>query len=75
MPTDGAKRAHMKLVDDAESVRAEIVRLSDDGRDVILVMHSYGGLPGSQVHTQLCMSRPLYDRVPTWNLVRCAQDR
>jgi pimeloyl-ACP methyl ester carboxylesterase len=32
---------------DVEAVRKEVLAASDAGNDVVLVMHSYGGIPGS----------------------------
>ncbi|KAI0421083.1 Alpha/beta hydrolase fold-1 [Xylaria grammica] len=36
------------LYDDAAHIAEEITRLADNGEDVILVTHSYGGAPGTQ---------------------------
>lgn len=48
LPTTGGTPGKDGLHEDAAVVRAEINRLVDQGKDVILVMHSYGGLVGSQ---------------------------
>ena len=37
------------IADDAACVRDAVVSLADDRRAVVLVMHSYGGIPGTQV--------------------------
>lgn len=34
---------------DAGVIKSEVLRAVDRGSDVVLVMHSYGGQPGSQV--------------------------
>lgn len=36
------------MYDDAEHISKEIERLSDEGKDVIVIGHSYGGVPVSQ---------------------------
>ena len=37
------------MLDDANIVRSEIVKLvEDEGKEVVVVMHSYGGVVGSQ---------------------------
>lgn len=48
LPTTGGTPGKVGLHEDAAVVRAEIKKLVDQGKDVILVMHSYGGLVGSQ---------------------------
>lgn len=46
---DESKRGTKTLYDDAASVRNVITRLvKDDGRDVFVVCHSYGGLVASE---------------------------
>ncbi|KAK9414555.1 putative catalytic protein [Seiridium unicorne] len=44
--------ASKSLTDDALSVRSEIKRLVEAGETVVLVMHSYGGLVGSEAVTE-----------------------
>jgi hypothetical protein len=33
--------------EDIEVIRAAVIKAADAGRDVVLIMHSYGGIPGS----------------------------
>ena len=54
MPTDGPERLAKSLADDAACVSAEVAICTDQGADVILILHSYGGLPGSQVLESFC---------------------
>ena len=35
-------------VDDAEHIQRELTELVDQGEDVIIAMHSYGGIPGTE---------------------------
>lgn len=44
--------ASKTLSDDAAAVRAEVKRLVEEGKTVVLVMHSYGGLVGTEAVTQ-----------------------
>lgn len=36
------------MVDDATHIHGIIEALADEGKDVLVVMHSYGGIPGTQ---------------------------
>jgi hypothetical protein len=36
------------LDEDVEVIRAAILKAADAGKDVVLAMHSYGGIPGSE---------------------------
>ncbi|KAG8161185.1 hypothetical protein KVR01_009449 [Diaporthe batatas] len=36
------------MYDDAENIHRLVEKLADEGKDIIIVMHSYGGLPGTQ---------------------------
>lgn len=36
------------MLDDAAAIQCEVSRLADEGKKVILVMHSYGGIPGTE---------------------------
>lgn len=47
-PSVGAEPPNKGLFDDAAAVRAEIQTLADQGRQVIVVVHSYGGLVGAE---------------------------
>lgn len=39
------------MYDDADAVKSELQDLVEAGRDVIVVAHSYGGMPASQALT------------------------
>lgn len=47
-PSVGAEPPTKGLFDDAAAVRAEIEVLAEQGRQVIVVVHSYGGLVGAE---------------------------
>jgi pimeloyl-ACP methyl ester carboxylesterase len=47
-PSTGASPPDKTLYDDAAIVRAELEVLIEHGQDVLLVMHSYGGMVGTQ---------------------------
>lgn len=47
-PTVGAEPPILTLQHDVDAIRAVTARLVGDGKEILLVMHSYGGLPGSQ---------------------------
>lgn len=50
---DGPNFPQLSLVDDASAIRAELTRLIEsEGRTVVVVMHSYGGLVGSEATTE-----------------------
>lgn len=36
------------MYDDAENIHRLVENLADEGKDIVIVMHSYGGLPGTQ---------------------------
>ena len=36
------------MLDDAAHLHGIVEHLANDGKDVVLVMHSYGGVPGTQ---------------------------
>ena len=47
--TDHPDFPRVTLIDDALAVRSELTRLiEDEGKTVVVVMHSYGGLAGSE---------------------------
>ena len=49
LPSIGEHAATFAPGDDIRAIRSELEKLiEDDGKDVVLAMHSYGGLPGSQ---------------------------
>ncbi|EOD51993.1 hypothetical protein GTA08_BOTSDO12061 [Neofusicoccum parvum] len=45
-PSVGAEPPTKGLADDAAAVRSAIEKLADEGKEVVLVVHSYGGLVG-----------------------------
>jgi pimeloyl-ACP methyl ester carboxylesterase len=47
-PTVGAEPPILTLQHDVDAIRAVTTVLADEGKEILLVMHSYGGLPGSQ---------------------------
>ncbi|KIX92919.1 uncharacterized protein Z520_11395 [Fonsecaea multimorphosa CBS 102226] len=47
-PSTGAVPPTRTLYDDAAHVRAELEQLVEQGKEVLLVMHSYGGMVGTQ---------------------------
>lgn len=50
--TDSPDFPKVSLLDDAATIRGELLRqIEDDGKLVIVVMHSYGGLVGSEAIT------------------------
>ncbi|KAF6233053.1 hypothetical protein HO173_008809 [Letharia columbiana] len=51
--TDSTLFPQLSLVDDALAIRTELIRqIEYDGKTVVLVMHSYGGLVGSEAATE-----------------------
>ena len=51
--TDSADFPQLSLVDDALAIRTELTRLIEhEGKTVVVVMHSYGGLVGSEAITE-----------------------
>lgn len=46
-PSVGAEPPTKGLADDANAVRSSVERLADEGKKVVLVVHSYGGLVGA----------------------------
>ncbi|OLN96282.1 Methylesterase 7 [Colletotrichum chlorophyti] len=46
-PSVGAEPPNKGLNDDADAVRAVLLRLADEGKEIVLVVHSYGGLVGA----------------------------
>lgn len=42
----GAPPATMQ--DDANHIRSVVCKLADEGKNIVLVMHSYGGIPGTE---------------------------
>lgn len=45
-PSRGAQAGNKSLTDDADNLRAKLERLADEGREIVLVLHSYGGIVG-----------------------------
>ena len=50
MPTNNSQRPDVTMTDDANYLSELLTSLADNGAEVVLVLHSYAGLPGSQVH-------------------------
>ena len=51
--TDSTDFPKLSLVDDALAIRTELTRLIEyEGKTVVVVMHSYGGLVGSEATTE-----------------------
>ena len=51
--TDSPTFPQLSLVDDALTIRAELVRqIEHEGKTVVMVMHSYGGFVGSEAATE-----------------------
>ena len=48
LPSVGGSPATYDFTEDVREIRNYVAQLADSGRDVILVMHGYGGLPGSE---------------------------
>ncbi|KAL9578608.1 MAG: hypothetical protein Q9203_007036 [Teloschistes exilis] len=49
LPTcDESKRLHANMYQDADLVRAIVLSLADKTREVVMLLHSYGGAPGSE---------------------------
>ncbi|KAI1262792.1 Alpha/beta hydrolase fold-1 [Xylariaceae sp. FL1019] len=47
LPTVGTRDPNLGLQDDAQAIRTDLEKLIDDGKEVILVAHSYGGIVAS----------------------------
>lgn len=51
--TDSPKFSQFSLIDDALAIRTELTRqIEYEGKTVVVVMHSYGGLVGSEATTE-----------------------
>lgn len=48
LPSVGCKPVTFDFTEDVDAVRRTIQKLADEGKDIILVLHSYGGMCGSQ---------------------------
>ncbi|KAJ5282005.1 hypothetical protein N7478_007377 [Penicillium angulare] len=46
-PSTGAEPPSKELPDDVASLRDVLVKLADEGRDLVVVAHSYGGVVAS----------------------------
>lgn len=46
LPSVGANPALTSLDPDVQTIRKHVIALLDEGKDVVVVMHSYGGIPG-----------------------------
>ncbi|ORY72150.1 uncharacterized protein BCR38DRAFT_331480 [Pseudomassariella vexata] len=47
LPSVGSTNASVGLAEDTAALRAELTTLADAGKDIVMVVHSYGGLVGS----------------------------
>ena len=47
LPSVGGKTA-TTMTDDAAAIQAVTTKLADEGKDIVVVMHSYGGIPGTE---------------------------
>ncbi|KAL1872716.1 hypothetical protein Daus18300_004262 [Diaporthe australafricana] len=47
------------MLDDADNIHQLVEALADEGKDIIIVMHSYGGLPGTQACEDLSKAERL----------------
>jgi pimeloyl-ACP methyl ester carboxylesterase len=47
LPSVGGKTA-TNMTDDANAIQAMTTKIADEGKDIVLVMHSYGGIPGTE---------------------------
>ncbi|PVI02277.1 alpha/beta-hydrolase [Periconia macrospinosa] len=45
-PSVGAEPPNKGLADDTAALRATLEKLADDGKEIVLIVHSYGGLVG-----------------------------
>ena len=48
LPSIGEEAATATLQDDINAIRSPLERFVDDGKEVVLVLHSYSGIPGCQ---------------------------
>lgn len=48
------------MYDDADNIHRLVETLADEGKDVVIVMHSYGGLPGTQACEGLSRAERLH---------------
>lgn len=48
LPSVGGNPATYDFTEDVRAIRHLVTRYADSGRDVIVVMHGYGGLPGAE---------------------------
>lgn len=48
LPSAGAKPAHKDFSGDVDGIRACLIELVSAGKEVVLVVHSYSGLPGGE---------------------------
>lgn len=47
LPSVGANDSNVSLADDTAGIRAMLEKLIGEDKDVLVVSHSYGGIPGS----------------------------
>jgi len=56
LPSVGAEPPLLSIDDDVSLIRSTVSQAADDGNDVVLVMHSYGGIPGCEALRDLAKS-------------------
>jgi pimeloyl-ACP methyl ester carboxylesterase len=56
LPSVGGTSATYDFTEDVRTIRNYIAQLADTGRDVILVMHGYSGIPGGEALRGLAKS-------------------
>ena len=47
LPSVSGKTA-ATMADDAQAIQAVTSKVADEGKDVVLILHSYGGVPGTE---------------------------
>ena len=56
LPSVGGNPATYDFTEDVRTIRNYVAQLADTGRDVILVMHGYSGVPGGEALQALAKS-------------------
>lgn len=47
-PSVGRKEVAPTMLDDAAAIHTQLEQLTDQGKDIVLIAHSYGGIPTSE---------------------------
>jgi pimeloyl-ACP methyl ester carboxylesterase len=63
-PTTGCAPPNLTLYDDVAHVKPELESLIGDGQDVLVVMHSYGGLVGTEAAAGLGKAQRVEQGLP-----------